>query len=320
MVTSKPEIISKTKKILTQVKLDFEKSDNIGSKLEHISDNFTSYSENAEKLKKEILKISSWNLNSINARIKTSHFDSFFKNGYYDIVCFNETKLSLQKFEKDKYSTNNKWKSDYHQFWTFSAIKKGYSGVAILTKLMPINVKYGLDIPEFDVEGRMVTLEFDNFYLIAVYTPNSGDGLKRLNERVDKWEKAFSNYLTNLMSSSKKSVLILGDLNVAPENNDCANWKTSSKIAGFTNEERDCFRSLIDKGFVDSWRLEHPDKVSYTFWDARSRARDKNIGWRIDHMLVDKINSWRVSKTNHLNEILGSDHCPIELEFNNKNI
>ena len=198
----------------------------------------------------------------------------------------------------------------YYQYWNY-AKKKGYSGTAIFTKKEPLNVMYGINIEEHDQEGRVITLEFEDFYMVTVYTPNSQNELKRLDYRM-KWEDDFRNYLKEL--DDKKPVIVCGDLNVAHKEIDLKNPKTNRKNAGFTDEERNKFTELMEAGFIDTFRYFYPDKENiYSWWSYRFKAREKNAGWRIDYFCVsEKLEDRLVSASIHT-EVLGSDHCPVEL-------
>ena len=197
----------------------------------------------------------------------------------------------------------------YHSYWNY-ADKKGYSGTAIYTKHEPLSVTYGIGIDEHDHEGRVITLEMPNFYLVTVYTPNSQDGLRRLDYRM-QWEADFMAYLKKL--DEKKPVIVCGDLNVAHEEIDLKNPKTNRKNAGFTDEERDKFTTLLNAGFTDTFRYLHPEQVTYSWWSYRFKAREKNAGWRIDYFLVSNRLRDMIEKADIHTEIFGSDHCPVEL-------
>ena len=199
----------------------------------------------------------------------------------------------------------------YTSFWN-SAEKKGYSGTAIYSKHQPLSVTYGMGLPEHDAEGRVITLEMPDFYLVCVYTPNSQDGLRRLDYRMT-WDDAFREYVLGL--KAKKGVVICGDMNVAHEEIDIKNPKTNRRNAGFTDEERDKFSVLLKSGFVDTWRLEHPEEVKYSWWSYRFNARANNAGWRIDYFLVSEDLRDKIAATDIHNELFGSDHCPVELEL-----
>ena len=247
------------------------------------------------------MKLISWNVNGIRACV-TKGFLDFFKEIDADIFCIQESKLQAGQIDLDL--------EGYYQYWNY-AEKKGYSGTAIFTKRKPLNVKLGIGIEEHDKEGRVITLEFEEFYMVTVYTPNSQNELARLDYRMD-WEDAFSDYLKAL--DEEKPVIVCGDLNVAHKEIDLKNPKNNRKNAGFTDEERDKFTELLNAGFIDSYRYFNPDKEGvYSWWSYRFNARKNNAGWRIDYFVVsEKLKDKLVSADIHT-EILGSDHCPVEL-------
>lgn len=219
-----------------------------------------------------------------------------------DFFCLQETKLQAGQIEMDL--------PGYYQYWNY-AEKKGYSGTAVFTKHEPMSVTYGLGIEEHDHEGRVITLEYPDYYLITCYTPNSQDGLKRLEYRM-QWEEAFRAYLNRL--AEQKGVIVCGDLNVAHQEIDLKNPKTNRMNAGFTDEERGKMTALLDSGFVDSFRYFYPDKAEiYSWWSYRFQARQKNAGWRIDYFLVSENIKERMKGAAIHNEVFGSDHCPVEL-------
>ncbi len=247
------------------------------------------------------MKFISWNVNGIRACV-TKGFLDYFKEVDADIFCLQETKLQEGQIELDL--------EGYHQYWNY-AIKKGYSGTAIFTKQEPLNVYYGINIEEHDNEGRVITLEFEGFYFVTVYTPNSQSELKRLDYRMI-WEEDFINYLVEL--DNKKPVIICGDLNVAHNEIDLKNPKANRKNAGFTDEERSKLTQFIDAGFIDTYRYFNPEKEdAYSWWSYRFNARKNNSGWRIDYFIASKKIENRLVSADIHNEILGSDHCPIEL-------
>lgn len=247
------------------------------------------------------MKFISWNVNGIRACV-TKGFLDYFKEVDADIFCLQEIKLQEGQIELDL--------ENYHQYWNY-AQKKGYSGTAIFTKIQPLNVSYGINIEEHDNEGRVITLEFEDYYFVTVYTPNSQSELKRLDYRM-KWEDDFRNYLTEL--DNKKPVIMCGDLNVAHKEIDLKNPKANRKNAGFTDEERSKFTQFLEVGFIDTYRYFNEEKEgAYSWWSYRFNARKNNSGWRIDYFVASKkIEDKLVSADIH-NEILGSDHCPIEL-------
>ena len=247
------------------------------------------------------MKLISWNVNGIRACVG-KNFMEFFNEVDADIFCLQETKLQANQIDLQL--------EGYHQFWNY-AIKKGYSGTAVFTKQEPLNVFYGIGIEEHDKEGRVITLEFEDFHLVTVYTPNSQNELKRLDYRM-KWEDDFRSYLKGL--DDKKPVIVCGDLNVAHKEIDLKNPKTNRKNAGFTDEERQKFTQLLDSGFIDTFRYFYPNEENiYSWWSYRFKAREKNAGWRIDYFCAsEKLKDRLVSAKIHT-EVLGSDHCPVEL-------
>ena len=247
------------------------------------------------------MKLISWNVNGIRACINKG-FKDFFNEIDADIFCIQETKC-----QKDQIDLEFK---GYTSYWN-SAEKKGYSGTAIFTKQKPISVTYGIGIEEHDKEGRVITLEFEDYYLVTVYTPNSQTELKRLDYRM-KWEKDFKAYIKEL--EKKKPVVICGDLNVAHKEIDLKNPKTNRKNAGFTDEERKKFTELLNDGFIDTFRYFYPNEEGkYSWWSYRFSAREKNAGWRIDYFLVSEALKDKLKSANILSDIMGSDHCPVEL-------
>ena len=250
------------------------------------------------------MKLVSWNVNGIRACVQKGFLD-FFKEVDADIFCIQESKMQAGQLDLEL--------EDYYQYWNY-AEKKGYSGTAIFTKKEPISVAYGMGVEEHDKEGRVITLEFDDFYMITVYTPNSQNELARLPYRMT-WEEAFLAYLKKLEES--KPVVFCGDLNVAHKEIDLKNPKTNRKNAGFTDEEREKFSILLDSGFVDTFRYFYPDMEDiYSWWSYRFSARAKNAGWRIDYFCVSECLKDRLVDAKILTEVLGSDHCPVMLEMN----
>lgn len=249
------------------------------------------------------MKFISWNVNGLRAVYKKGFLD-FFNKINADIFCIQETKMQEGQIKLEL--------EGYNQYFN-CATRKGYSGTAIFTRIKPKNVTYGIGIEEHDQEGRVITLEFEKFYFITCYTPNSGRELARLNYRMT-WEEAFRKYLKEL--DKKKPVIICGDLNVAHKEIDLKNPKTNRRNAGFTDEEREKMTELIKAGFTDTYRYLYPDKENvYTWWSYMGQAREKNVGWRIDYFLTsDRIKS-KIKETYIFDEILGSDHCPIGLEI-----
>lgn len=249
------------------------------------------------------LKYISWNVNGLRACMKKGFMDAFNALDA-DCFCLQETKLQLHQIELDL--------PGYHQYWN-SAVKKGYSGTAIFTKEEPLSVTYGLGIEEHDQEGRLITADFGSHYLLCCYTPNSQRGLARLSYRMT-WEEAMKEYMTKL--AEEKPVILCGDLNVAHEDIDIANPASNHKNAGFTDEERGRMTELLSAGFTDSFRHLHPDeKDAYSWWSYFAKARERNVGWRIDYFLVSSVWKDHIKGASIHSDILGSDHCPVELDL-----
>ena len=248
------------------------------------------------------MKFISWNVNGFRACL-TKGFEEFFKEADADFFCIQETKMQPGQAE---FAT-----PDYHQYW-YSAEKKGYSGTAIFAKKEPISVSYGIGVEEHDHEGRAITLEYEGFYLLCVYTPNAQRELARLSYRME-WEDALREYIKSL--DSKKPVIYCGDLNVAHEEIDLKNPKTNHFSAGFSDEERGKFTELLDAGFTDSFRSLYPNEVKYSWWSYMYGARAKNVGWRIDYFVVSNRIADKLKDSFILNEIMGSDHCPVGIEI-----
>jgi len=246
------------------------------------------------------MKFISWNVNGLRACVGKD-FEQQFKDLDADFFCLQETKMQAGQLDLSF--------PGYESYWNY-ADKKGYSGTAIYTKHKPLNVTYGIDIDEHDHEGRVITLEMDDFYLITVYTPNSQDGLRRLDYRM-KWEEDFQAYLHRL--DAIKPVIVCGDMNVAHQEIDLKNPKTNHKNAGFTDEEREKMTQLLSNGFIDTFRSLYPEQVTYSWWSYRFRAREKNTGWRIDYFLISERLKDRLKDAKIHTEIMGSDHCPVEI-------
>ena len=246
------------------------------------------------------MKFISWNVNGLRACVG-KEFEQQFKDLDADFFCLQETKMQAGQLDLSF--------PGYESYWNY-ADKKGYSGTAIYTKHKPLNVTYGIDIDEHDHEGRVITLEMEDFYLVTVYTPNSQDGLRRLEYRM-KWEDDFQAYLHKL--DEKKPVIVCGDMNVAHQEIDLKNPKTNHKNAGFTDEEREKMTQLLSNGFIDTFRTLYPEQVTYSWWSYRFRAREKNTGWRIDYFLISERLRDRLEDAKIHTEIMGSDHCPIEI-------
>ena len=247
------------------------------------------------------MRLISWNVNGLRA-CEAKGFSDIFRQLDADFFCLQETKMQAGQLDLQF--------EGYQSFWNY-ADKKGYSGTAIFTRHQPLSVSYGIDVDEHDHEGRVITLEMDDFFLVTVYTPNSQDGLRRLDYRM-KWEDDFLAYLKRL--DQKKPVVFCGDLNVAHNEIDLKNPKTNRRNAGFTDEERAKFTTLLENGFTDTFRFFYPDQADiYSWWSYRFRAREKNAGWRIDYFVVSDRLQERLDDAKIHTEIMGSDHCPVEL-------
>ena len=249
------------------------------------------------------MKLVSWNVNGLRAAIKKGFFD-FFEKVDSDIFCIQETKMQEEQSEFEF--------PGYYEYWN-CAEKKGYSGTLVLTKQKPIKVTYGIGIEEHDREGRVITLEFEKFFLVNCYTPNSKRELERLDYR-QVWEDDFRNYLIEL--DKNKPVILCGDLNVAHQEIDLKNPKTNRRNAGFTDEERNKMTELLNSNFIDTFRYLYPNQTdSYTWWSYMGKAREKNVGWRIDYFITSKSLGKRIIDSKIYSMVMGSDHCPVELEI-----
>lgn len=248
------------------------------------------------------MRFISWNVNGLRACMKKG-FPEYFGQADADIFCLQETKLSEGQLKLEL--------PGYYQYWNY-AEKKGYSGTALFTKEEPISVRYGIGTEEFDHEGRVITAEYPSFYFVTVYTPNSQEKLARLSYRM-RWEEAFLSYLKKL--EEEKPVIVCGDLNVAATELDIKNAKSNVNNAGFTPEEREKFKDLLDSGFTDTFRYLHPDTEKYSWWSYRFKARERNAGWRIDYFLTSDAMKEKILSAEIHTDIMGSDHCPVELEL-----
>ena len=252
------------------------------------------------------MKFISWNVNGLRACVQKGFLD-FFHSADADFFCLQETKLQADQIDLDL--------PGYYQYWNY-AEKKGYSGTAIFCKEQPISVSYGIGIPEMDTEGRVITLEYEQFYLVTCYTPNSQRELTRLDYRM-QWEEAFAQYLSGL--DSKKPVIFCGDLNVAHKEIDLKNPSSNHHSAGFTNEERTAFTNLLAKGFTDTYRHLYPDTTGvYSWWSYMFQARKNNAGWRIDYFVVSNRLTSKIINADIHTDIMGSDHCPVSVELDIK--
>lgn len=253
------------------------------------------------------MKLISFNVNGIRAILNKNFVDDFFALNA-DIFSINESKFSETEHLNFPFEPEG-----YYTYWTNSKVRKGYSGVAVFTKLKPLSVHYGLHENKYDDEGRVITLEFENFYYVACYVPNAGDGLKRLDFRME-FENDLVNYLKEL--AKNKPVIYAGDLNVAHKEIDLKNPKANEHNPGYTIEERTAFSNLLDNGFVDSYRYLYPDTIKYSWWSYRFNARANNAGWRIDYFIVSERIKELINDAKIHNDIYGSDHCPVELDIN----
>ena len=252
------------------------------------------------------MKFISWNVNGLRACVQKGFLD-FFHSADADFFCLQETKLQADQIDLDL--------PGYYQYWNY-AEKKGYSGTAIFCKEQPISVSYGIGIPQMDTEGRVITLEYEQFYLVTCYTPNSQRELTRLDYRM-QWEEAFAQYLCSL--DSKKPVIFCGDLNVAHKEIDLKNPSSNHHSAGFTNEERTAFTNLLAKGFTDTYRYLYPDTTGvYSWWSYMFQARKNNAGWRIDYFVVSNRLASEIINADIHTDIMGSDHCPVSVELDIK--
>ena len=250
------------------------------------------------------MRFISWNVNGLRACMQKGFLD-YFHNSEADFFCLQETKLQSGQIDLQL--------DGYEQYWNY-AEKKGYSGTAIFTKHTPLSVRYGMEIPELDTEGRLVTLEYEDFYLVTCYTPNAQRELARLDFRMT-WEQAFVDYLCKL--DAEKPVIVCGDLNVAHQEIDLKNPKSNRGSAGFSDEERACFSALLERGFTDTFRYLYPDAEGiYSWWSYMFKARQNNAGWRIDYFLVSDRLRERIAQASIHTDIFGSDHCPVSLELN----
>ena len=273
-------------------------------KIKERTDKFKQKKKNNKKEKGETMRFISWNVNGLRAAM-TKGFADFFNEIQADVFCVQETKMQQGQLEFKP--------EGYYQYWN-SAEKKGYSGTAIFTKQKPLSVRYGIGKEEHDKEGRVITLEYENYYMVTIYTPNSKRELERLSYRM-VWEDEIHHYLKQL--NQTKPVIMCGDLNVAHQEIDLKNPKTNHHSAGFTDEEREKMTSLLEDGFIDTFRYLYPEqKDIYSWWSYMFHAREKNAGWRIDYFIVSEDIKEKIEQARIHTDIYGSDHCPVELEIN----
>ncbi|MCV2517541.1 exodeoxyribonuclease III [Bacillus subtilis] len=251
------------------------------------------------------MKLISWNVNGLRAVMRKMDFLSYLKEEDADIICLQETKIQDGQVDLQP--------EGYHVYWNY-AVKKGYSGTAVFSKQEPLQVIYGIGVEEHDQEGRVITLEFENVFVMTVYTPNSRRGLERIDYRM-QWEEALLSYILEL--DQKKPVVLCGDLNVAHQEIDLKNPKANRNNAGFSDQEREAFTRFLEAGFVDSFRHVYPDlEGAYSWWSYRAGARDRNIGWRIDYFVVSERLKEQIEDASISADVMGSDHCPVELIIN----
>lgn len=257
-------------------------------------------------------RLYTWNVNGLNSCLSGGNIQKFLKDEDPDLLCINETKMDEKKIEGDKIKSKM-FPDKYLQYWNCCKSSSGYAGTAILTKVKPLDVKFDLGILEHDLEGRTITLEFKEFIIVACYVPNAGQKLDRLSYRTQKWDPDFRKYLKGLEQKKGKCVILCGDLNVAHMEIDIWNAKGNKKSAGFTEEERNEFTNFLKLGFVDSFRKLHPKEVKYSYWNLRSNARAENKGWRLDYFAVSEALMDAVDESDMINNVMGSDHCPLKL-------
>ena len=269
----------------------------------------------------QLIKIIFWNVAGLRQILPKKEIDKLIQEENPDIVCFNETKIDEEIIEKMNLKKTFKEKYNFFSYFNNSTEKKGYSGTAILTKYKPLSVSYGMNIEKHDKEGRIITMDFDKFYLVCCYTPNAGEGLKRIDYRVKEWDKDFFDFINNL--KNKKDVILTGDLNVARENIDIFDPKGREKLPGFTKLEKESFNNFLKTGYIDNFRSLHPNEKKFSFFTKRAKGkREGNKGWRLDYFITNKeMKNIEVKDCDILdkNKYLASDHLPIKLAFNCKN-
>jgi len=268
----------------------------------------------------KVYKIIHWNIAGLKQLLNKKELDELIKNEKPDFVCFNETKIDNEFIKSMKLNDTFRDKYKFNSYWNCSVEKKGYSGTGILTSLEPISVSYGINVNKHDKEGRVLTLEFDKFYLISCYTPNAGEGLKRVDYRVKEWDKDFFEYINSL--KSKKDIILCGDLNVAREDIDIFDPKGKEKLAGFSKQEKESFNKFLEMGYVDTFRELHKDDKKYSFFSRRTKGKESNKGWRLDYFVINKDPKNIVVKDSDMidkDKYNASDHIPLVFTFNCKN-
>ena len=282
----------------------------IKSNLENPSKEYPKFPEDTKK----IIKIIHWNINGLRPLLKRKELDDLIKEEDPDIICFNETKIDNEVIEK--LNLKNLFNKTYKSYWYCPEEKKGYSGTAILTKYEPISVNYGINKDEHDREGRVITIEYDKFFLISCYTPNSGEGLKRLHYRIHEWDKDFFEYINSL--KEKKDIILAGDLNVAKEDIDIYEPKGHERVPGFTQEEKESFNKFLEKGYIDTFRDLHPEEQKFSFFSKRANMKEQDKGWRLDYFIINQNpRNIEVQESDMIEreKYDSSDHIPIYLTF-----
>ena len=260
------------------------------------------------------IKIVHWNVNGLRPLLRKRELDNLIQEEEPDFICFNETKIDYEVIEK--LNLNNLFNKTYKSYWYCPNEKKGYSGTGIMTKYQPISVKYGINVDKHDEEGRVLTIEFEKFYIISCYTPNSGDGLKRLDYRVNEWDKDFFEYINSL--KEQKDIILAGDLNVAKDDIDIYEVKGHERVAGFTKEEKESFNKFLESGYIDTFRNLHPEEQLFSFFSKRGNLKEQNKGWRLDYFIVNENARYiEIEESNMLNKDKydSSDHIPIFCTF-----
>lgn len=267
-----------------------------------------------DTLPKRPIKLLHWNVNSLHVKLERKEFTEYLESGNFDVICFNETKYSFEKFKRMNVANCGLWNNEYNQYWSFSTAKKGYSGVAVLSRTKAISATTGFGDSKLDCEGRLLTVEFDTLYVVAVYAPCSGLEYKRIEERAE-WDSRFLKHIESL--KRRKTVVVLGDLNVAYSELDVYSTLKARDFPGFYPSERKAFNDLLCNDWIDCWRKQHGFARQYSWWDQKSFGKQKGEGWRLDYCLVPISAAQRVTSVDLRPDINASDHCPLEVVFNN---
>jgi exodeoxyribonuclease-3 len=262
---------------------------------------------------KQELKFMHWNVHAFHTKLKDPVFTEYIGQGDFDFLMFNETRYSPDRFKNLQVHKHELWEEKYNHYWCFSTKRLGYAGVGVLSRMKALSSTFGFGNNDFDSEGRVITLEFDDFYLVSIYSPNSGQ--LRLENRIKIWEKGMHSHLKSL--SAHKKVIVIGDFNVVHTPMDLFNPKSSKHKPGYTELERECFSNLLALGMKDAFRHKYPDAIEYSWWSRKRSARQKNYGWRFDYCLISDALIENLLDIKHRKDILGSDHCPIEVTFTN---